>query len=469
MTDEIAGFDFYPLQATDRGAVLDFTQRDAFLKAVDDPKVTDVLVMSHGWKTNGRNAREELYAPLLTSLRALIKPKAKAAGVIALGVFWPSKPGYDASGAVADGAAVGLEDADSRAALIDALAGLEQLIFDPQDDEAGDRRITKEQQVRRKRLDAARALIERLPGSESAQNEFVRLLRATVTSASTDRTEGDSADTLLAAPGAEVLSLLQQEPEPEHEVAEEEASGEVIDFGVPTMDARGADEGRAASFGFGDIFDAARQAVELLSFFEMKERAGKVGFNAVNHVLSLARERKPTLRLHLVGHSFGARVVCAAVDGAKPVKPSSLTLLQAALSHNGLTEDFNIRGDDGFFHGILKHKKVDGPILITHTKNDTAVGRAYPWAVRIKGDNRLSVGGPDDEYGAMGSNGVVGLRSKQVQSLRMLDVGGAYAFKPGVVANLLSDDFIVVPGGGDAHGRVTGSQVAHAILKAMRL
>ncbi len=49
--------------------------------------------------------------------------------------------------------------------------------------------------------------------------------------------------------------------------------------------------------------------------------------------------------------------------------------------------------------------KVNGPILITHTKNDKAVGIAYPLASRINGVKTAALGDENDPYGGIGRNG----------------------------------------------------------------
>jgi hypothetical protein len=54
--------------------------------------------------------------------------------------------------------------------------------------------------------------------------------------------------------------------------------------------------------------------------------------------------------------------------------------LQAAFSHNGFAVKFD-GTHDGDFRTVLGDKRISGPILITHTKNDNAVGIAHPLAM----------------------------------------------------------------------------------------
>jgi hypothetical protein len=119
--------------------------------------------------------------------------------------------------------------------------------------------------------------------------------------------------------------------------------------------------------------------------------------------------RRPDLRIHLIGHSFGARVVTAAVDGPAAIRPSSLSLLQGAFSHNGFSERFD--GEkDGFFRKVVGQSKVAGPILATHTVNDKAVGIAYAIASRLSFDNASALGDENDVYGGIGRNGAVKMK-----------------------------------------------------------
>jgi len=61
--------------------------------------------------------------------------------------------------------------------------------------------------------------------------------------------------------------------------------------------------------------------------------------------------------------------------------------------------------DRGAFRDVIEKQKVRGPILITHTRNDRAVGIAYPIASRINGVTAAGLGDADDKFGGLGSNG----------------------------------------------------------------
>ena len=116
---------------------------------------------------------------------------------------------------------------------------------------------------------------------------------------------------------------------------------------------------------------------------------------------------------------------------------------------------------NGFFRSVVDRQRVNGPILVTHTKNDKAVGIAYPLASRINGDKTAAFGDEHDVFGGLGRNGAQQMESGETIVGKLLPVGSAYAFQPGKFFNLEASDFI------KAHGDVAGREVAHAIRRAI--
>jgi hypothetical protein len=80
----------------------------------------------------------------------------------------------------------------------------------------------------------------------------------------------------------------------------------------------------------------------------------------------------------------------------------TIMLLQAAFSHNGLGRKFD-GVNDGAFRTVLGDHRISGLLLITYTKNDKAVGIAYPLASRIAKDAAAALGDENDPYGGIGS------------------------------------------------------------------
>lgn len=138
--------------------------------------------------------------------------------------------------------------------------------------------------------------------------------------------------------------------------------------------------------------------VENASYYRMKARAGDVGALGLGPWLKVLRATKPALRLHLAGHSFGARLVTAAVSALPPGVVHSLTLIQAAFSQFAFEPA-------GAFHNVVDPRRVAGPVLITHSTRDQAVGFAYPIASRLARQNASALGGKSDPFGGLGRNG----------------------------------------------------------------
>jgi pimeloyl-ACP methyl ester carboxylesterase len=201
--------------------------------------------------------------------------------------------------------------------------------------------------------------------------------------------------------------------------------------------------------------------MNLTTYFQMKERAGAVGVAGVAPIIGKLRRKMPALRIHLAGHSFGGRVVTAAADAAGGAdKIDSLTLLQAAYSHNGLAAKFDGKSD-GFFRKIVTGRKVRGPIVITCTKNDRAVGIAYPLASRISGQNAAAFGDENDPYGGLGRNGAVNTPEATKSTLQAVD--SAYPFAAGGIYNLNADAVIA------SHSDICKPQVAWAMAAAIAI
>ena len=291
--------------------------------------------------------------------------------------------------------------------------------------------------------------------SEAKQKEFVDLIRSLLPQHPSDVTE-DGSDEFLHRSGADILEALSAPPMFNSAA---DNGGETHTLGLDDDD-HDATGGAAA---FGDVFSgikaAAWRLLNYATYYQMKERAGVVG-KCLNGVLGSARKLRPDLRIHLIGHSFGARAVTAAADGSAALRPSSMSLLQGAFSHNGFTEKFD-GNNDGFFRKVVSQSKIDGPILATHTVNDRAVGIAYPLASRISFDNRAALGDENDVYGGIGRNGAVKMKQDECVKGVLLADTGAYSFFVGKVHNLLADAFV------KGHSDVTGRQIANAIICAV--
>nr|MDQ2901028.1 lysophospholipase [Acidobacteriota bacterium] len=181
-----------------------------------------------------------------------------------------------------------------------------------------------------------------------------------------------------------------------------------------------------------------------------------VGREGVNDLIREIGNHAPGLRIHLIGHSFGGRVVTAAAD-ASALKVSGMTLLQAAFSHYSFAHNYE-PGSDGLFRKVVTDRKVTGPILITHSNRDTAVGKAYAIASAIAGQIAQALGDENDRYGGLGRNGAR-LTPEAVDG-NLQPVGSSYQFTGGKIFNLTADDIIL------EHSDICKPEVAYALLSA---
>ncbi|MFE2285971.1 serine-threonine protein kinase [Streptomyces sp. NPDC059443] len=167
-----------------------------------------------------------------------------------------------------------------------------------------------------------------------------------------------------------------------------------------------AGEGFSVGGGLRTLWNGAKEVLRQATYYQMKARAGVVGEHGLGPVLAELAGRRPALRVHLIGHSFGGRVVSFALRGlpagARNVK--SLTLLQGAFSHYAFAESLpHDHGRGGALHGL--QDRVDGPLAACHSPYDSALKVFYPLASRMAGDS-AGLMGFDERWGAIGHDGV---------------------------------------------------------------
>jgi len=435
----------HDVEFTRQGAVHDAAQVAAIVNAV--PGVTDLLVFCHGWNNDVAEARA-LYTTLLANLDKLLAirdealapasvRKLKGRTFAALWVFWPSKKFADSDLIPGGGAASATAANDAAAVRV-----LDELKKDPE------RLGAATADPKRDRIvEQAKALLPNL-GKANARRTYVALLRSLLDKKAAHEDDG-SASFFTADPEALFTDLGRPVVAPPPS-----ASGGATGIG---------NAGGAASLG--DFLEgaqaAARRLANYATYYQMKSRAGTVGAKGIAPVVKQCRKKHGGLRVHLIGHSFGGRAVIAAAHTLAANTPNvTVSLLQAAFSHNGLSGDFDGAGSPGVFRQVLSEKRVSGPIVITHTKNDTAVGVAYPLASRVAFQKAAALGDENDPYGGMGRNGAQKTVEAHGHATALGTVGVTYEFAPGTVNNLRADNFI------KDHGDVAGIQVAYAILNA---
>lgn len=438
MPEKLAGFDYWQLAYDERGGALGHSGSDLLADLPEGP-ISDLFVLSHGWNNNERMAQGlyERFFEQVVSVLGSSPPKIGVAGIVWPSMRWPDEESEPrvlggAAGLDDDGAA----DPDDAHAVVDDAAIFDELrrtYFEPAELAA---------------LDEAQQLLQQRSENDADLERFQRLLA------------------VLAAGG---------------DVPAENDAGEAAMFETPARDVfdQAADlapddfEGGAAGFGgFDRQWSGARQALRQATYWKMKKRAGIVGSSGVSSLIERLARATPHLRIHLVGHSFGARLVSYAVWGlahdtvADGSAVKSLTLLQGAFSHFAFAPSLpHAPGRSGALIGVPG--RVDGPLIVTHSQRDLAVGNLYPWASMLSRDDAAALDSLSYRWGAMGHDGAQ--HSAQVPT-EVLAPTVSYGFESGRIYNLDANDLIIAGDGpSGAHSDIFHPELAWSVLDAARL
>ena len=411
----IEGFDFYPLVFDKDGKLESADEFDRFTERAAN--ASDAILIAHGFRNDVSEATS-LYSNFLENLKVhLARPEFRDVAsrrFVVAGVYWPSKAFRETFDEAEEGTR-GLHN--PTLALADAKQQLEELKLDATP-------------AQRRSLDKAAALLPKLDRSPEAQDKFVELVLSVLSRSKLDKTEG--LPQIRKQPGSELLARLE---------------------------APGADGTRGF---FGSIAGKVGQFLNLTTWYVMKERSGTVGEKGVAPAVRALRKSVPDIRVHLVGHSLGGRLM-AATAKALCVRPKlqadSLTLLEAAFSHYGFSPD-NGRGTPGFFRDVIEKKIVKGPLVSTFSAEDTVVGKAYSISSRLSGDNSRQIGDANDEFGGIGRNGA--LKTAEVTQSPLHKPGTAYNYALGVINNLDGSGGLIT-----SHGDVTNPAVTYAFASAL--
>ncbi|MGW7381662.1 serine-threonine protein kinase [Streptomyces sp. NPDC054794] len=450
--------------AFDADGDVDGRERDRLLREVTARGVHDLIVFAHGWN-NDRSGATALYSHFFAPIPGLA-PHARIGYV---GVVWPSMrfsdepiPDFPKS-AVAVAAETGPPhalDKDTRHALLETFPG----------------RATVVDQIAR--------MLDQQPREEAELEEFGRLVRLLVEVVPGGPQPLFAADTLAeGVPQSEPMLFTGDTVALCEEFAQALASLGSADgeAGTPEPDPTVA----VAGFALPNPWNGARELLRQATYYAMKRRAGTVGERGLGRVVGQLAGAAPDVRVHLVGHSFGGRLVSFALrglpEGVRTVK--SVTLLQGAFSHYAfaarLPHDLHVCGA---LEG--QHNRVDGPLVCCYSRHDQALSTMYPLASRMADDDRsftdLGPAGGDrsfagfdlgralgTKWGAMGHDGV-----QAVAGTASMDLAEALRGPLPRSGCVNVDAAAVVNRGGPpagAHSDIVHAQLAQLVLAAGRI
>ncbi|CCK31255.1 hypothetical protein BN159_6876 [Streptomyces davaonensis JCM 4913] len=417
----------------------DTRSRDRLFAGVAQRGVHDLLVFAHGWNAD-RSGATRLYDRFFAPIPQL----APGAQIGYVGVVWPSMrfsdepiPDFPRSVA-ADAPARPALDKDTRHALLETFPGRATVI---------------DQLVR---------LLDQQSREEAELEEFGRLVRLLVD---------------LVPPGPQALfaadTLAEGVPQDEPEMFRGTAGEICEEFGRALARLQSPEGAPDASFSLPNPWEGAHELLRQATYYAMKRRAGTVGERGLGRVIGQLAARAPEVRVHLLGHSFGGRLVSFALrglpEGVHTVK--SVTLLQGAFSHYAFSARLP---HDPRAGGVLQgqHNRIDGPLVCCFSKHDDALGTMYPLASRMAGHDRefheLSIGGAlGAKWGAMGFDGVQAVPG--TKNLKLADALRGPLPAKGCV-NV--DAAAVVRRGGPpagAHSDIVHRELAQLVLAAGRV
>lgn len=415
----------------------DSRKRDRLLAGVARHDVRDLIVFAHGWN-NDRSVATRLYDRFFAPIPQL----APAARIGYVGVVWPSmrfsdEPIPDFPRAVAaELPRRPVLDKDTRHALLETFPG----------------RATVIDQIAR--------LLDQQPCEEAELEEFGRLVRMLVD---------------VVPPGPQALfaadTLAEGVPQDSPDMLAGSVAEVCEEFARTLTRLEAPDD--SATFSLPNPWEGAHELLRQGTYYAMKRRAGTVGERGLGRVVGQLSARSPQVRVHLVGHSFGARLVAFALrglpKGVRTVK--SVTLLQGAFSHYAFASRLP---HDARAGGVLEgqHNRIDGPLVCCHSRHDSALSTMYPLASRMAGDARgvaaLDLGRVlGAKWGAMGHGGV-----QAVPGTRSFELADALRAKLPASGCVNIDAAAVVRRGGPpagAHSDIVHRELAQVVLAAGRI
>jgi hypothetical protein len=342
-------------------------------------EVSDIFIFSHGWN-NDWTAATERYEDFIKGFQQLRATRQLQLPdryrPLLVGIFWPSQS---------------LEWLESETG--PGFAGTTPVDQDP----AANERLTMLRDAASSLPPAKRerfhALLQRNTLAEGEDKELAALLAVLLT-----RVADDEAGTASAPDADDLLTAAAslEAPEPDYE-----AIGTAVPAG-----AGGQPEAANAIGAIGRVLDP-RSLLKPFTVWQMKDRAGTVGANGVAPLLdAVLAQSDSAARVHLIGHSFGCKVVmtaaCVMPAPARPVE--SALLLQAAVSQYAFAANVPARNVAGGFVKALA--RVKRPIMATFSAHDGALTKGFHLAVRRHDDlGELQFAGTPSHFGALGGFG----------------------------------------------------------------
>lgn len=171
----------------------------------------------------------------------------------------------------------------------------------------------------------------------------------------------------------------------------------------------------AAAFDVLSPIAKVRDLLRATTVLMMKDRAGVVGAHGVGDLLRDILSAKPEPaspkpRVHLIGHSYGCKVMLSALCYQKPPrKVDSVLLLQPAIGRYCFAVDATGNKEPGGYRSALERSTQ--PIMTTFSKNDKPLTRYFHFVAHRQDDEgevRIAAWLPSGRFKALGGYGPAG-------------------------------------------------------------
>lgn len=356
---------------------------EAFLEAA--AQASDVFVFSHGWNNTFQVALDR-YRSFITGFMAQrqafsLTPPEDYRPVM-LGLIWPSvtfvlpwETGPAIAGSVGQAQGQSARDTDEMLDLVCGSLG----------------------------SDAGNELRELLEGRDRLDADDARQAAALVA----PLLGGEDPDTAADAPQLDdLLTIWTRLDRGIGPLVLSDQDLGTVDGSAGRSDTPAADDPQAAGLDLDP-----RNLLRTATLWTMKARAGSVGAKGLGPILTELLGMAHAPRVHLIGHSFGARVLLSATAAipAPPNKAHSMLLLQAAVNRWCFADDVATTHAAGGYRDVPG--RVALPILSTFSSQDAALTRYFHLALRAGhlGEPSIAAIGEPELYGALGGYGPAGL------------------------------------------------------------
>lgn len=327
--------------------------RADLINTVRNGSFTDIFLFSHGWN-NDWSAATGRYESFISGFMKMRHDRGLPVPTpwrpLLVGIFWPSTAlvfGEKEKGP-------GIAAAEPTDAAV-----------------AEERREVQEiaEMLPPEHVERFYELAQRPALSDEEALDLARIALSLAARSSDEITDGTSSP-------EDLVRLWKELPESAGAQPAEEPLGE-DDFGM--VDAAAGPQAAGAL----DFLDP-RGIVRLFTVWQMKDRAGAVGFQGVAPLLRDLLAAGPS-RLHLIGHSYGGKVVLSATAAAELPRPvETMLLLEPAVSHLCFADSVPTLGKPGGYRGVLS--RVRKPILSTFSSRDVPLTKVFHLAVRRADD-----------------------------------------------------------------------------------